>query len=282
MALVRTREIYKDGREKGYGTPMINVINYETIKWAIQAAEEEGMPLLIGLFPGFTKNLDMEACYLITKMYAQRVKAPIALHVDHSPSLDVIAPYLRYFDSVMIDGSSLPYEENLRVTKEVVQMCRKMDVDVEAELGHVGSASSLDDIQNADHYTNPKQAAEFVEQTGCSSLAVAIGNAHGNYVAMPNLDFTRLKEIREAVDIPLVLHGGSGIPDDQFTRCAAMGMSKFNIFTDYNNAYGDACAKYIAEGGKGAFNMMLSCEEACRALVQHKIRMVNPKGIRVV
>lgn len=282
MAFVRTDEIYADAVKKGYGVAMINVINYEMIKWAIEAAEEEGMPLLIGLFPGFTANLDMEACYLLTKMYAERVKAPIAIHLDHSPSLDVIAKYLKYYNSVMIDGSSLPYEENVKITREVVDVCKKMGVVVEAELGHVGSGASLDDIQNTDRYTNPAQAAEFIERTGCNALAVAIGNAHGNYIATPNLDFNRLKEIRAAVDIPLVLHGGSGIPDEQFTECARIGMCKFNIFTDYNMVYSNACKAYLDKENKGAFAMMLACADPCRELIRHKIRMINPKGIRVV
>ena len=285
MAIARVGEIYKDGLEKGYGTPMINVASYEMIKWAIQAAEEEGMPILIGMHLAFTRNLDMEAAYLLTKMYAERVKVPVAFHLDHTPSIKEIGPLLKFFDSVMVDGSSLPYEDNVRVSKEGVDGCKWMGKEVEADLGHVGSGSSLDDIQNADHYTNPQQAAEFVERTGCNSLAIAIGNAHGAYVAAPNLDFERLKEIRKAVDIPLVLHGGSGIPDEQFTKCAELGMSKFNIFTDYNVGFAKAAKAYLSQDGvekRGALSMLLACEEPCREIIRHKIRMVNPKGLRVV
>ena len=121
-----------------------------------------------------------------------------------------------------------------------------------------------------------------MSKTGCDSLAIAIGNAHGNYVAKPNLAFDRLRELRAALDLPLVLHGGSGIPDDQFGRCAAEGMSKFNIFTEYNMTLSNAMKASLDRQNKGGLQVLCDCKEACKELVRHKIRIVNPKGLRVV
>jgi len=282
MPYVSPMEIYADGREKGYGVPMINVVNYEMIQWAIDAAEDMGMPILIGFHPDFSWNMDPECMATVTKLLAARAKVPVALHLDHSPSLDVIAKYLKWFDSVMIDGSSLPYEENVAITAETAHFCHKMGVCVEAELGHVGDATSLDDIQNADHYTQVDQCVDFIARTGCDSLAIAIGNAHGSYVASPNLDFERLQAIRKAVDIPLVLHGGSGIPSDQFTRCVTEGMSKFNVFTDYDNCFSGAVKRVLDEKDIGMFRTLLAVAEPCRELVRQKIALLNPKGLRVI
>lgn len=283
MPYANCLEMLKDAQQKGYGVPMFNVLDYESAAWVIEVAGEEGMPVEIGFYPGFAPSFDPVVAALTVKELASRVKAPIGLHLDHSPSFDVIAPFLKHWDSVMIDGSSLPYEENLKITAEVVKICHAMNISVEAELGHVGSASNLDDIQNADHFTSPEQAKEFVEATGCDSLAIAIGNAHGAYVAMPNLDFDRLAAIRKAVDIPLVLHGGSGIPDEQFSRCAEMGMSKFNVFTDLNVAYAEAVKNYIDENGtgRGMLGVMMGAKEATKELIRHKMRMLNPKGLHL-
>lgn len=283
MPYANCLEILKDAQAKGYGVPMFNVLDYESAAWVIEVAGEEGMPVEIGFYPGFAPSFDPVVAALTVKELASRVKAPIGLHLDHSPSYEVIAPFLKHWDSVMIDGSSLPYEENVKVTTQVVSICHPMGVSVEAELGHVGSGASLDDIQNPDHYTSPDQAAEFVERTGCDSLAVAIGNAHGHYVAAPNLDFDRLSKIRAAIDIPLVLHGGSGIPDEQFGKCAVMGMSKFNVFTDLNGAYLRAVQKAIEETGakRGMLGVMLAAKNDTKELIRHKMHILNPKGLRL-
>ena len=207
---------------------------------------------------------------------------PVALHLDHCPTTDICISRMKYFDSVMIDGSHYDFEENVRMTKQVVDIAHKMGIVVEAELGKVGNAGDINDVNNPDTYTDVKQAVEFVERTGCDSLAIAIGNAHGNYVAKPNLAFDRLKELRQALDLPLVLHGGSGIPDDQFGRCAIEGMSKFNIFTEFNMALSNAMKASLDEANKGGLKVLCDCKEACKEVVRHKIRMVNPKGLRVV
>ena len=282
MPYVSTMEIYQDGLKKGYGTPMFNCINYEMIRWAIEAAEEEGMPVLIGHYFGFETSMDPAIAEMVTKHYAAKAKVPVAFHLDHCPTTDICLERMKHFDSVMVDGSHHSFEENVAMTKYIVDIAHKMGVVVEAELGKVGNAGDINDISNPDTYTDVAQAVEFVERTGCDSLAIAIGNAHGNYVAKPNLAFDRLKELREALNIPLVLHGGSGIPDDQFGRCAVEGVTKFNIFTDYNYALSNAMAASLATGNKGGLKVLCDCKEACKDLVKQKIRIVNPKGLRVI
>ena len=163
-----------------------------------------------------------------------------------------------------------------------MDIAHQMGIVVEAELGKVGNAGNANDVNNPDNYTDVKQAVEFVERTGCDSLAIAIGNAHGNYIATPNLSFERLRELRAALDLPLVLHGGSGIPDDQFGRCALEGMSKFNIFTEYNMALSNAMKASLDKGNKGGLQVLCDCKDACKELVKHKINMVNPKGLRLI
>lgn len=282
MPYVSTMEIYKDGLAKGYSTPMFNCINYEMIRWAIETADEVGMPVLIGHFYGFENNMDPAIAEMVTKHYAAKAKVPVAFHLDHCPTAEICISRMKYFDSVMVDGSHYDFEENVRLTKQVVDIAHQMGIVVEAELGKVGNAGNADDVNNPDTYTDVAQAVEFVERTGCDSLAIAIGNAHGSYIAMPNLAFDRLKELRTALDLPLVLHGGSGIPDDQFGRCALEGMSKFNIFTEYNMALSDAMKVSLDGGAKGGLKVLCDCKEACKQVVRHKLEILNPKGLKVV
>ena len=182
------------------------------------------------------------------------------------------------FPSVMVDGSALPYEENVALTAAVVQAAGVFNVDVEAELGHVGSGANVDDIVNADHYTNVEQAVEFVERTGCGSLAVAVGNAHGAYVQTPNLDFERIAALRKALPIPLVLHGCSDIPHEQLQESVRLGMSKFNIATEYFRACYASVEKQVAAGeAKGnLFGLMNAAAEDAIEFVRGKMRLLNP------
>ena len=182
------------------------------------------------------------------------------------------------FPSVMVDGSALPYEENMALTAAVVKTAAVFGVDVEAELGHVGSGANLDDIVNSDHYTDVKQAVEFVQCTGCGSLAVAVGNAHGAYVQTPNLDFDRIASLRSALPIPLVLHGCSDIPPEQLQESVRLGMSKFNIATEYFRAcyhgvvqHGDPTEKY-----GDMFRLMMETSENAIDFVRGKMRLLNP------
>ncbi len=259
--------------------PAINVINTETIRYAIQAAEDEHMPIIIQYWPGFEDHCALDIIAFAARYYAERASVPVAVHQDHSAGYEIAVKGVKAgFPSVMVDGSSLPYEENFQLTKDVVQVAKIFDVDIEAELGHVGNGSDANDFVNSDHYTDPNLAEEFVEGTGCGSLAIAVGNAHGPYVKVPNLDMERIKACREAVSVPLVMHGCSDIPDEQLQEAVNLGMSKFNIATEYFRSMYRAFEKDINSGkndGNG-IGLLMDAAPDMRAFVVSKIQLLNP------
>ena len=248
MPLVKVNDLLRHATENHYGVAAVNVCNYETIKWVAEAAGRERIPVIIQFYPGFEKYIALKHVAAIAKEFAEKSEVPIGVHLDHSAGYGIAVGGVRDgFPSVMVDGSALPYEENVALTAAVVQAAGVFNVDVEAELGHVGSGANVDDIVNADHYTNVEQAVEFVERTGCGSLAVAVGNAHGAYVQTPNLDFERIAALRKALPIPLVLHGASGLSDEDIRECVERGMCKVNFATELRAAYTDAGKKLLAE-----------------------------------
>ena len=280
MPLVKVNDLLQHATEHHYGVPAINSVNPETVRYAIEAAEQERLPIIVQFFPGFADYMPVNVMAFAACQYARNASVPVAVHLDHSKGYDIAVGGIRDgFPSVMVDGSSLPYEDNVSLTRDVVNIGRVFDVDVEAELGHVGEGSSVDDITNSDHYTDPAQAAEFVERTGCGSLAVAVGNAHGPYCTEPNLDFDRIRELRSAVDIPLVMHGCSGIPDDQMQEAVNLGMSKFNIATEYFRAIYHATKRHMDAGdvydGDGISQGSCMREEA-HEFVAQKLQLLNP------
>lgn len=278
MPLAKVNEVLTHATENHYGVAAVNVFNYETVKWVAEAANREKIPVIIQLYPGYDKYIPLEYVATFAKGFAEKSDVPIAVHLDHSASFEIAVKGIKAgFPSVMVDGSSLPYEENVAVTSAVAKTAAVFGVDIEAELGHVGSGANLDDIVNSDHYTNVEQAVDFVERTGCGSLAVAVGNAHGAYVQTPKLDFQRITELRKAVSVPLVLHGCSDIPHDQLQESVRLGMSKFNIATEYFRA----CYKSIAEKadpGKVAQmpNLMEEAADDAIEFVRSKMRLLNP------
>lgn len=279
MALVKVKDILEHATEHKYGVAAINTVNVETIKYAILAAEQEKVPLIVQFYPGFSDYMALKYISYTACDMARKVSVPIGVHLDHSNSFDIAVSGIRDgFPSVMVDGSSLPYDENVALTKAVAKVARVFDVDVEAELGHVGSGDNLDDIIDASRYTNVEQAVGFVEKTGCDALAVAVGNAHGPYVKTPNLDFQRIAELRAAVSVPLVLHGCSDIPREQIQEAVNLGMSKFNIATEYFRAmyrsFEDTIANHnLRDNGVG---LLEATKEDMIAFVIDKIRLLNP------
>jgi len=284
MALVRVNDLLKHATENKYGVAAINVFNYESILWVAKAAEKERVPIIIQLYPGFDFHISPEYISHIAKDLAKKSYVPIAVHLDHSRTAEVAISGIRDgFPSVMVDGSALPFEENVALTLEVVKTARVFGVDVEAELGHVGSGAKLDDIVNSEHYTKVEDVVKFVELTGCDSLAIAVGNAHGAYIQTPSLDFDRIAAIREAVSIPLVMHGGSDIPDEQIQRAVNLGMSKFNIATEYDRAYYNLSKEIYAEGlpRTSGFGAIRAIEEKMIDFICGKIKLLNPNGFSI-
>lgn len=279
MPLFKVKDILAHATENKYGVAAINTINYETIRCAILAAEREKVPIIIQFYPGFDKYCPLNYISYMAKDMASKASVPVAVHLDHSATYEIAVSGIRDgFPSIMVDGSAMPYDDNVAVTEAVVKISRVFGIDVEAELGHVGVGSNLDDIVNVDCYTDVKQAVDFVERTGCDSLAIAVGNAHGNYIRKPNLDFKRIQEIRSCVSIPLVLHGCSGIPDDQMREAVNLGLSKFNIATEYFNAMYQSMENQIENenlNGNGVA-LLFGMQERMIDFVADKIRLLNP------
>ena len=279
MSLVKVKELLQHATEHHYGVAAINTINYETISCAIAAAEAERVPVIIQFYPGFDQYIPLSHIAYMAKDLAIKASVPVAVHLDHSASYEIAVGGIRDgFPSVMVDGSARPFEENLAMTKAVVETAAVFGVDVEAELGHVGNAQILDDLTNADHLTDPDKAVEFVEKTGCGSLAIAVGNAHGNYIQTPNLNFDRIRELRKAVSIPLVLHGCSGIPDEQMQEAVNLGLSKFNIATEYFAAMYRSLDQGIETSGHdgNGVQLLFTARQGMIDFVASKMRLLKP------
>lgn len=251
MALIRTADLLRHARENRYGVAAVNACNYDAIRWTIEAAEREGVPVIVMAPPSFNSWHPIRFLAYMAKDLAQHAQVPIAVHLDHSRGYDIAVGGIRDgYPSIMVDGSALPYEENVELTTRVVRTAKVFGVDVEAELGHVGRGIDASAMKDADRYTDPDQAADFVNRTGCDMLAVAVGNAHGIYIEKPELDMSRIAHLRETLDVPLVLHGGSGIPEEQIAESVRAGISKFNIFTEFDQSVYESLASGIAELGR--------------------------------
>ncbi len=237
MALVTTREMLLDAQKRAYAVGAFNVENMEMAQAIIAAAEAQRAPVILQTTPGTLKYAEPSLYYAMVAALAKKATVPVAIHLDHGDSFDMAARCLMAnYTSVMIDGSRLDFEENIAVTRKVVEVASLENIPVEAELGTVGGKE--DTLSDAgSQYTDPAKAAIFAEQTGISSLAVAIGTAHGVYKETPKLDVERLKEIRKVVSIPLVLHGASGLTDEQVKDCIAEGICKVNFATELRIAY---------------------------------------------
>lgn len=237
MAFVTSHEMLRDAQRRGYAVGAFNIENMEMAQAVIAAAEETESPVMLQTTSGTLRYADSAVYAAMVSALAKQVKVPVCMHLDHGNSYDLAARCLMSgYTSVMIDGSQKPFEENVAVSRDVVHLASLAGVPVEAELGKVGGKE--DDAAGAgDAYTEPDKAAEFVERTGVSSLAVAIGTAHGVYKEKPVLDVERLKQIRKVVEIPLVLHGASGLSVEQVQECIRFGICKVNFATELRIAY---------------------------------------------
>lgn len=247
MSLVTSKELLLDAQKNHYAIGAFNVENMEMVQAVIAAAEELRSPVIIQTTPGTLKYAAPELYYANVAAAAAAATVPVVMHLDHGSSFNLAMRTLRAgYTSVMIDGSHSVFEENIAITKSVVDAAHAMGVPVEAELGKVGGKE--DDLDGgAGGYTVPSEAAEFAERTGVDSLAVAIGTAHGVYKGIPKLDVERLSQIREVVSIPLVLHGTSGVPDEAVRDCIARGVCKVNYATDLRIAFSDGVKAYLKE-----------------------------------
>jgi len=247
-----------------FAIPHFNVWNAEMLMGVIDAAEELRAPIIISFGTGFVGNTVFEDfCWMMESM-AKKATVPVITHWDHGRSMEIVQnAYNHGMNSVMRDASAFDFEENIRLTKEVVDYFHPLGIPVEAELGHVGNETVYEEALAHYQYTDPTQAAEFVERTGCDSLAVAIGNQHGVYTSEPQLNFEVIEKVREAVNVPLVLHGASGIGDDDIRKAISLGIAKINIHTELCQAAMDAIRENVNEP-------FLAVERAVRAAVKKR------------
>ena len=276
----KVSNILKLAKERNTAVIGFVCMDYVMARTVVYAAEATNTPALIMLYPehvtvqhttGFAKYAAM------VKELANEVKVPIGLHCDHDFSYDAVLNTVNSgFESVMMDGSMHDLDTNIAMTKAVVDKLHEMGVCVEGEIGHVGAAANVDNDKE-DLYTKPDAAAKFCKETGVDSLAVSIGNAHGEYKDTPHLDMDRLDAIHAATDVPLVLHGGSGIPDDQLLVAFSKGINKFNLGTDYLRRYFAAVSEFVAENAENPdpvkiINMPAYVQAKLQPYVEERLR----------
>ncbi len=234
MPLVTNKEVLDAANEGGYAVGAFNINNMEIAQSIVTTASEMNAPVILAASQGAISYAGIEYLEAIVKVAASKTDTPVTLHLDHGTDFNVILQCIQHgFTSVMIDGSHLPFEENIALTKRVVEVAHPCGVSVEAELGRlVGVEDNISVDEKDAVFTRPDEAVQFVEETDVDSLAVAIGSAHGIYKGEPKLDFERLEKIDNKVDIPLVLHGASGIPEESIVKAVKLGINKINIDTE--------------------------------------------------
>jgi len=277
MPFVSSGEMLRKAQADGYAVGAFNAENMEMVQAIIAAAVAERAPVIIQTTPGTLKYAGPKCFAGLVSRLADKAEVPVALHLDHGNSYELAEECAgEGYTSLMIDGSKLPYEENISLTRRVAVMAG--DIPVEAELGTVGGKE--DGMEAKPQYTDPDQAADFVSRTGISSFAVAIGTAHGIYKGEPKLDLDRLAEVRARVDIPLVLHGTSGVPEDQVRACIARGICKVNYATELRQVFTAAVRRTLAElpDAYDPKKYLAEGRKAVQARVQELIRLLGSNG----
>ena len=278
--LVNMNEILLPAKERHYGVGFFNAVNVEMARAVIETAEELRAPVMVGtaeiLLPAMP--LERVAEYLIPM--ARKSSVPVCIHYDHGLTFEKCMEALRLgFTSVMYDCSTADYETNAANVAEMVRICHGMNVTVEGELGHVGDNEGAGKLENpSDYFTDPEIAADFVRRTGIDSLAVAVGNAHGDYRFPPKLDFARISAIAGSTGLPLVLHGGSGLSDLDFRTAVKEGVCKINIFTDIDKAGKAGIEEGISAGSDSMMALIPYEIEAMKRVVRNKMELFGSVG----
>lgn len=256
MSIVKMKDLLGWAKDNDCGCGAFSVGNMEMVKGAVMAAEEMNTPIILQIAEVRLRHSPLDLMGPMMVQAAREAKVDIAVHLDHGQTIGVLTKALQLgFTSVMFDGSTLPFEENIKRTREVAALAQGYGATVEAELGLVGGSEDGSENHGI-RCTNPKDAEAFCERTGVDALAVAIGNAHGNYPVAPNLAFDVLEEIHRTVDVPLVLHGGSGITDADFQKAISMGIRKVNIATASFNSLTKRAEEYMqSEGTHNYFSL---------------------------
>ena len=278
--LVNMSEMMAAAKLGRYGVGFFNAVNVEMARAVIEAAEELSAPVIIGTAEVMLPVMPLErvAEYLIPM--AKKAKVPVCVHFDHGLSFEKCMDALRLgFTSVMYDCSAEDYETNIRNVAQMTKICHAMNVTVEAELGHVGDNEGAGKLTRPeDFFTDPLRAEDYAARTGIDALAVAVGNAHGEYKFPPKLDFGRIETIANGTGLPLVLHGGSGLSDEDFRSAVRKGICKINIFTDLDRAGKAGAEKALAAGAKSLMEMIPYEIEAMKEVVREKILLFGSDG----
>lgn len=282
--LVNMNEVLLKARKEKYAVGLFNAVNLELARGIIAAAETTKSPVIMGtaevLFP--YGPLEEVSYYLIPM--AKKANVPVVIHLDHGLNKETCLKALELgFTSIMYDCSTDSYDENVRKVKEMADIAHSYGATIEGELGHVGdnegSAEGSSHLADPSKYfTDPKMAKDYVEKTGVDALAIAVGNAHGAYKLPPKLDFERIRTIARTVDVPLVLHGGSGLTDNDFRQAIQEGISKVNIFTDINVAAVKAEFSRFTDMNKGIIDLIPAAVEAIKQEAVKKMELFSSVG----
>jgi fructose-bisphosphate aldolase class II len=277
MAFASFKEVLTDGLKKGYAVGQFNVNNLEFLQAIIETAQEERSPVILGVSEGAMKYMNIEFTAAMCKAAAEKVDVPVILHLDHGSSYEVVLKCIRAgFSSIMIDASHYPLEENIAKTKQVVHACHTLGIDVEGELGRIGGVEDDISVDEKDAtLARPEEAVRLVQESGIDALAPAIGSAHGMYKGDPELDFDRLAKIRDLTGVPLVLHGGSGIPDEDIRKAISLGVSKINVNTESQVAFTKVVREILEKDAKvyDPRKYLGPAREAIKEVVREKIRL---------
>jgi fructose-1,6-bisphosphate aldolase class II len=273
-----SKEMILEARRGGYAVPAFNAENLEMVQAIIEAAEEARSPVMIQTTPSTVKYITLRQAVAMVKADAEAATVPVSLHLDHCESYEAVAAAIDAgYSSVMIDASKLPYEENIAVTQKVVAKARPLGITVESELGTVGGKEDGHSAEIA--YTDPDEALDFFTRTGIDIFAIAIGTAHGFYKGEPKLNFELLAKIKDMIDCPLVLHGGSGIPDEMIKRTIELGINKVNYATELRAAATKAVREALVDQSIiDPKKYMGKARDAVRELCLHKIDVCGSRG----
>ena len=274
------KEMLAKARREKYAVGGFDFCNAETAKAVFSATEKLRSPAMLIAAAAEVELCGIEDTVKIVRLVAESVNVPVCLHLDHTYDVETVCRAVDAgFSSVMIDASRFPFDKNIEMTKTVVQYAHNKGVSVEGELGAIGeNKDAQHEGTGPQSLTDPKMAAEFVERTGIDALAVSIGNAHGMYATLPELDFDALKAIRDQVDIPLVLHGGSGTPLEQLQKAVALGICKVNVASEIGKAFTDSYIETMTAGGTWWVLALKKATDTIAPIVERWIRDLGSEG----
>jgi fructose-bisphosphate aldolase class II len=282
MPLVGVDVLLQQAQQEGYAVGAFNANNMEIVQAIIQAAEAEKSPVIMQASQGAIKYAGLEFITGMVKIAAENSPVPVALHLDHGTDFNQVIRCIRSgFTSVMFDGSKLSLKDNIATTRKILEIANPIGVSVEAELGKIGGTEDEVHVETREAaFTDPEEARYFVEQTGIKSLAIAIGTAHGQYKGEPRLDFERLATIKRLVNIPIVLHGSSGVPDEAVRKAISLGVCKVNIDTNIREAFVGAIRAVVQARPKeiDPRQILGPARDAAVAIIREKMRVFGSSG----